>query len=52
MRSTRDELGSGSGTVTIELMNRSEQQVAPEAAWFRANVSDASMNAEPFARGL
>jgi hypothetical protein len=41
---TTDELGSGSGTVTIQIMNRSDQQVAPEAVWFRANVSDASVN--------
>jgi hypothetical protein len=36
--------GSGSGTVAIQIMNRSEQQVAPEPFWFRASVSDTSVN--------
>jgi hypothetical protein len=51
MRSPRHELGSGSGTVTIEIMNRSDQQVAPEAVMVSGQRVGRVGDAEPFAIG-
>jgi hypothetical protein len=42
---TTDELGSGSGSVAIQIMGRSDLEVAPEAVWFRADVTDSSVTA-------
>jgi plastocyanin len=40
---TTAALGSGSGTVTLSILDRSNLQVAPEGVFFRASVSDASV---------
>lgn len=40
---TTGALGSGSGTVAITILDRSNLQIAPEGVFFRASVADASI---------